>query len=242
MSIAGLDPSSGAGLTADVKTFETNGVYGFGVCSALTVQTDDRFYSVEWLPADKIIAQALPLLEKFPVDYCKIGIIESVGALQKVVHALKVVRPGLRVILDPVLKASAGYALYAQSSFDNWCDVLRDVYLLTPNYDEAKAIARQNDGESAALAMARYTAVLLKGGHHPARRGTDQLFTTDGVTSFATDDAAVAPKHGSGCVLSAAITAQLARGESLESACRKGKMYTLDFLKSNSSLLGQHVK
>lgn len=242
MSIAGLDPSSGAGLTADVKTFETTGVYGFGVCSALTVQTDDRFYSVEWLPADKIIAQAMPLLEKFPVNYCKIGIIESVGTLQKVIHAIKVVRPGLRIILDPVLKASAGYALYAQSSFYDWCDVLQDVYLLTPNYDEAKAIARQEDGESAALAMSRYTAVLLKGGHHPSRKGTDQLFTTDGITAFSAGDESISAKHGSGCVLSAAITAQLARGENLESACRKGKLYTLDFLKSNSSLLGKHVK
>ncbi|MCK7558585.1 bifunctional hydroxymethylpyrimidine kinase/phosphomethylpyrimidine kinase [Chitinophaga sedimenti] len=163
MSIAGLDPSAGAGLTADVKTFEAQGLYGFAVCSALTVQTDDRFYSVEWLPASKIVAQAAPLLEKFPVTYCKIGIMQSVTAVQKVISALRVLQPGLRFVVDPVLKASAGHHLYNAACLEQWTEVLQEVYLLTPNYNEAQAIAGREDGEEAAALLAHYTPVLLKG-------------------------------------------------------------------------------
>lgn len=242
MSIAGLDPSSGAGLTADVKTFEANGVYGFGVCSALTVQTDDRFYSVEWLPAGKIVAQAAPLLEKFPVAYCKIGIMQSIGAVQKVISALKVIRPDIRFILDPVIKASAGYKLYNDAGLQQWLEVLQDVYLLTPNYQEALAITGLEDGEQAASMLSEYTSVLLKGGHHPNKPCIDQLFVQGTVTEFTAGSISTYPKHGSGCVLSAAITAQLALGEVLESACSKAKAYTYQFLQSSSSLLGKHLR
>ncbi|UYQ92767.1 bifunctional hydroxymethylpyrimidine kinase/phosphomethylpyrimidine kinase [Chitinophaga horti] len=164
MTIAGLDPSAGAGLTADIKTFEAHGVYGFGVCSALTVQTDDHFYSVEWLPAGKIVAQATPLLEKFPVSYCKIGIMQSVATVQKVITALRIVSPQLRFVLDPVLKASAGFSFYNESGLRQWQDVLSEVELLTPNYHEAQAIGGDDDGDVAAAKLAQYTAVLLKGG------------------------------------------------------------------------------
>lgn len=262
MSLAGLDPSGGAGLLADIKTFEAYGLTGFGVCTALTVQTDDELHAVEWLSAAKIIAQAAPLLKKFPVRYCKIGIVAGPDAILEILPALQTIRPGLQFVLDPVLKASAGFAFHADS-LTQWEQVLPHLLLLTPNYDEAVAMMNDPSGENAARKMAGHCNVLLKGGHRPGKEGWDTLYDGGGQTDFAPPapissmeagstitpgqpgthlhQPVVYPKHGSGCVLSAAITAALANGLSLERACREGKAYTYDYLQSSPSLLGHHL-
>lgn len=251
MSLAGLDPSGGAGLLADVKTFEAHGATGFGVCTALTVQTDDTFHSVEWLSTAKIIAQAVPLLRKFPVQYCKIGIVSSPYVLLEVLPALRHVRPGLQFVLDPVLKASAGYVFHGTTA-EQWAAVLPQLLLLTPNYNEAMELTGESCGEKAAAQLAAHCAVLLKGGHRTGKEGHDTLYNGNEHTEFEPHPAAlndqatlpakpaVSPKHGSGCVLSAAITAALARGHSLEQACCEAKAYTFRYLQSTPDLLGHH--
>jgi len=244
MSLAGLDPSGGAGLLADIKTFEAQRTYGLGVCTALTVQTDQQFLSVDWLPAARIIAQAEPLLKKFMPAYCKIGIVADVPTLLEVLEALHTLRPGIRIVLDPVLKASAGFSFHEDGQAIAWKAVLPYLYLLTPNYNEVLALNKlppDADGQAAARALSRHCAVLLKGGHRPDRKGWDTLYWTDGESDLLPGDQFVSAKHGSGCVLSAAITAQLALGYSLPDACVNGKAYTENFLGSHSSLLGYHL-
>lgn len=239
MSLAGLDPSGGAGLLADIKTFEAQNTYGLGVCTALTVQTDSEFLGAEWITADRIIAQAMPLLEKFPVTFCKIGLIAHPDTLLEVLPALRAIRPGLRFILDPVLKASAGYVFHAALT-QQWMAVLPHVYLLTPNYEEAIAMSGAPDGETGARKMAAFCHVLLKGGHRPDKPGWDTLYNGNEHTDFMPVAVDALPKHGSGCVLSAAITAALARGMPLREACEAGKNYTLRYLQSSPGLLGWH--
>jgi hydroxymethylpyrimidine/phosphomethylpyrimidine kinase len=244
MSLAGLDPSGGAGLLADIKTFESQRTYGLGVCTALTVQTDERFLSVDWLPAGRILAQAEPLLKKFMPAYCKIGIMADVPTLLEVVQALHTLRPGIRIVLDPVLKASAGFDFHANGQATTWQAVLPYLYLLTPNYNEVLALNNDPpdaDGQAAAQALSRHCAVLLKGGHRPNRSGWDTLYWEEGEQDLAPGSQSISAKHGSGCVLSAAITAQLALGHSLPVACANGKVYTENFLASHSSLLGYHL-
>jgi hydroxymethylpyrimidine/phosphomethylpyrimidine kinase len=241
LSIAGLDPSGGAGLLADIKTFEALGTYGLGVCTALTVQTDSRFLSVEWQSAKQIIAQAIPLLETYPVSYCKIGIVKDASTILEVIQAVKAIQPDIHIILDPVLKASAGYTFHDTAQLSVWKKVLQQVYLLTPNYQEALLLSRQEDGHTAATILAARCAVLLKGGHRQERQGVDSLYTTaTSILDIPAGNKSVFPKHGSGCVLSAAITAQLAAGNSLPAACITAKLYTEKFLASHSSLLGYH--
>jgi hydroxymethylpyrimidine/phosphomethylpyrimidine kinase len=244
MSLAGLDPSGGAGLLADIKAFEAHRTYGLGVCTALTVQTDQHFLSVEWLPAARIIAQAEPLLKRFAPAYCKIGIMPGVPVLLEVVEALHRLRPGIRIVLDPVLKASAGFSFHENGQAAAWQAVLPYLYLLTPNYDEVLALNNQpphTDGQAAAIKLSGHCAVLLKGGHRPERTGWDTLYWSDGEHDLAPGHQPVYAKHGSGCVLSAAITAQLALGHTLPEACANGKAYTEQFLASHSSLLGYHL-
>lgn len=241
MSIAGFDPTAGAGLLADVKCFEQHGVYGFGICSALTIQTDHAFLKNDWLNAQQIIDQMTPLLHRFEISAVKIGLIKSITVLLEVIANLKKYAPNIRIVMDPVLKASAGY------EFHDWEDglrqlrpVLKQIDLITPNYPEMLSLGGKTEVFETATAWAAYCPVLLKGGHSATDVGTDYLFEHSQVHQLKPDVTHIHQKHGSGCVLSAAITAKLAQGLSLSEACIQAKKYAEQFLNSNNTLLGYH--
>ncbi|THU39717.1 hydroxymethylpyrimidine/phosphomethylpyrimidine kinase [Niastella caeni] len=240
LSIAGFDPSGGAGVLADCKTFEQHAVYGFGVCSALTAQTDDSFVNVNWISAEQIIEQLEPLLKKFVVPACKIGIIESPDTLIAVIRCMKEYNPGIQIVWDPVLKASAGYDFHAINIFHSLEAILSTVTLVTPNYNELQHLQTITNDVLIKDDRSVFCSVLLKGGHRLDALGTDTLYETGGNTIIEAGVDKVYPKHGSGCVLAAAITARLAQGHSLQEACRMAKQYVETFLNSNQSLLGYH--
>jgi Hydroxymethylpyrimidine/phosphomethylpyrimidine kinase len=232
VSIAGFDPSAGAGILADCKTFEQHKVYGLGVCSALTIQNDREFVGVQWLSAQQIIEQLQPL--SFNIVACKIGIIESLQTLMAVTTFLKQQHPFIKIIWDPVLKASAGYAFHQEIAASQLEQVLTTIDLITPNYNEWQHLKQITNKPIP-------TAVLLKGGHRPDQPGVDTLYENGRETAIHPGVEKISPKHGSGCVLSAAIAAELAHGHSLQQACLKAKQYTEAFLNSNQSLLGYHL-
>ncbi|ETZ21599.1 hydroxymethylpyrimidine/phosphomethylpyrimidine kinase [Pedobacter sp. V48] len=242
ISIAGFDPSAGAGVLADVKCFEQHHVYGFGICSALTVQTDNEFLKNNWLDSLQIIAQLEPLVTKFQVSACKIGLIKDVAVLQEVVFFLKSKRPDVKIIVDPVIKASSGH------EFHDWTNgmeilspVLKQIDLITPNYNEMLSLGGEAmDVSYTAKLWAQHCPVLLKGGHSIAAIGTDYLYEQDHISEFSPRVAQIHQKHGSGCVLSAAIAANVALGYPLKQACSNAKLYIEKFLNSNSALLGYH--
>ncbi len=239
-SIAGFDPSAGAGVLADVKCFEQNQVYGFGICTALTVQSDNIFVSVEWLNAKQIIAQLTPLFEKFDIVAVKIGLIKDVEILKVVVNFIKGFNKNIIIVLDPVLSSSSGF------EFHHWnitqlTGILKQLDLITPNYEEMKRMGNLKSVEQTAAQWAAHCPVLLKGGHHPQFPGRDQLYENPNAQFFLNPvPRSIYPKHGSGCVLSATITANLAKGHDLKEACHEAKIYTTTFLSSNSNLLGYH--
>jgi hydroxymethylpyrimidine/phosphomethylpyrimidine kinase len=241
ISLAGLDPSGGAGLLADVKTFEQHKVYGFGICTAITAQTDSEFISNEWIKPEKIIAQLKPLLQKFEVNNCKIGLVENMEVLQELVAYLKESNPSINIVIDPILSASAGF------NFHHWDDmleqfipILKNIALLTPNYTELISLGNADNTNSTAMQWAKYCPILLKGGHNPQNTGVDFLYQGCQTHQIISTNPVNFGKHGSGCVLSAAITANLALGLNLLEACKKAKNYIELFLNSNNSLLGYH--
>jgi hydroxymethylpyrimidine/phosphomethylpyrimidine kinase len=240
LTIAGFDPSGGAGVLADCKTFEQHGVYGFGVCTAWTVQTDDSFLNMHWLTAEQIIEQLQPLLNKFVVSACKIGIINSPETLVTIIRLLKEHNPAIHIVWDPVLKASAGYDFHVVDTFHSLEAILAAVTLVTPNYNELQQLQSITHEPLIKDDRAAFCAVLLKGGHRPDALGTDTLYEPVGSTTILAGVEKVFPKHGSGCVLSAAITARLAQGQTLQAACQGAKQYIETFLNSNQSLLGYH--
>lgn len=241
LSIAGHDPSGGAGILADIKTFESNKTYGLGVISANTFQNDRQFAAVDWIPVEKIMQQIQLLADRFSVTWVKIGLIESLEALQQVIAFCRKVWSNCRIIWDPILSASAGFEFHSRLQAQKISAVLQQVFLVTPNIPEASQLSQAESADNSAKLLTRYCNVFLKGGHDESKPGYDTLYLTDGKQySFRPKVKDVRSKHGSGCVLSSAITANLAKGERLQRACLLAKEYTGKFLKSNETLLGYH--
>ncbi len=256
LSIAGFDPSGGAGVLADIKTFEANKVYGFGVVSALTFQNDIEFEKVERLPIEKIIDQISVLQKRFQFEYIKIGLIENLEILNQLILNLKSQISNSKIIWDPILKASAGFEFHNDVNKNFLKEICKNIYLITPNMDEIRILMNENDELKAAKELSEFCNVFLKGGHRPLSSsplwgesdlGRDYLFLSpplrggrEGLFSFRAKQKVEIGKHGSGCVLSSAITANLAKGFKLHRACLKAKQYTAEFLNSNKNLLGYH--
>ena len=241
LTIAGHDPSAGAGLSADLKTFEAHGAYGMSVCSAITVQNDRVFKKVRWLSESEILEQLEVLLQGHTFVSAKIGLIENGRMLGKLIRLLRQRQPGIQVVVDPVLKASAGFKFQEAGAARTYVDDLKGIALLTPNREEIGPLTGTKNPEKAALELSLSFPVLLKGGHDARRMGWDLLFVNGRKTAeFQPSKIAEVGKHGSGCVLSAALAANLGKGKNLVTACKEAKRYTENFLTSNDQLLGYH--
>ncbi|MFS4431258.1 hydroxymethylpyrimidine/phosphomethylpyrimidine kinase [Chryseobacterium sp. S90] len=236
-SIAGFDPSGGAGLLSDCKTFEQSKVIGLGVCTALTLQTASQCLSLEWRPLEEVTKAIQVLLESYPVSAVKIGIVKDAEFLDEIIKTVKSNDPEVKIVWDPVLKSTSEFNFFDLETLPQLKNTVNQLSLITPNYNEYKVLKENN-----LLPDSNTCSLLIKGGHRDDHLGTDVLVENGKETLLvATEDNTIYfPKHGSGCVLSSAITAELAKGENMETACRNGKLYIEKFLKSNSSLLGTH--
>jgi hydroxymethylpyrimidine/phosphomethylpyrimidine kinase len=221
---------------------EANGVYGLGVCTALTVQNDVQFERVSWVSPADIRAQASLLFERFPISHVKVGLIESLAQLPELLAWLHTQQPRIQVIWDPVLKASAGYEFHGGPTRALVQTLCEQLALLTPNRPEMLGLWPAASAEEAAAAVSSFCPVLLKGGHADGATATDVLYLNGEEHAFAAPRLTHGEKHGSGCVLSAVILAGLAKGYSLVEACRRGKKYTNAFLASTDTLLGYHAR
>ena len=241
LSIAGFDQSSGAGVTADIKTFESCRVYGLGTSSSITFQNQNTYLGTKWLTPDEIIRQCEVLFREFSPAYVKIGLIESFDTLEQVVNYLRTALPKVRIIWDPILKASAGFQFHDGENLTQLQDILRKIYLITPNTDELKTLfGNHPDVESLqALARSQNLNILWKGGHNDGALASDRLVTPDKVYTFSVTRARHG-KHGTGCVLSSAIASYLTLGYPLPDACRLGQHYVAGFIRSNDTNLGMH--
>lgn len=241
LSIAGFDPSGGAGVLADVKTFEANKVYGFGVVSAITFQNDIEFEKVEWMSIEKIIDQISVLQKRFQFKYVKIGLIENLEIIHQLISNLQPPTSNIKIIWDPILKSTSGKEFHNEINKRLMEEICKNIYLITPNFDEIKKLTGVHDEKKSAKDLSNFCNVFLKGGHNEKDLGRDFLFTTEGKEfSFRAKYKIEIGKHGSGCVLSSAITANLAKGFKLHRSCLKAKQYTAEFLNSNKNLLGYH--
>lgn len=241
LSIAGFDPCGGAGILADIKTFEQHKVFGLAVNTAQTLQTEDLFISIKWV-AEKDILKALEtLLNRYDVTAVKIGIVENIDRLKNIISFVHQKKAGIKIIVDPVIKSSSGFVFWnEQIEEKSLIEMLSQVFLITPNYNEVLQLMPSAIAKDAAQKISAHCNVLLKGGHNEEEKGVDYLFTKKGVVKFDPGSADGSAKHGSGCVLSAAITANIALGFSLQIACTNAKKYIEIFLSSNKTLLGYH--
>lgn len=241
LSIAGFDPSGGAGVLADIKTFEQHKVLGISVITGLTIQNDSEFDGVKWIETNEIVKQIEILTRKFKFLFVKVGMVENLQSLEAIISFCRQQTADCRLIWDPIIKASTGFEIHKSIDKKKVIDICKSIYLITPNLDEIRILSGENDEMEGARGLSKYCNVFLKGGHSKGKQGRDHLFTAEGkVFPYKAKIISEAGKHGSGCVLSSAITANLANGLSLQRACLKGKDYVTKFLMSNKTLLGYH--
>lgn len=237
ITIAGFDPSGGAGILADVKTMEQYGVYGLGICTAITFQNEDRIEKIKWLTDEEVIDQLQVILEIHTVTVAKIGIVRNVKMLTTILDFLIAKNNAVKIIWDPVIKSSGGFDFHTEKN--DWLACLKKIFLITPNIPEAKFLTGIDDDEKAALYLAKQCNVLLKGGHSASDRSDDLLFTNEKVIAIP-GEKLNRTKHGTGCVLSSAIASNLALGKNLIESCKIAKDYINQFIISNNGLLGLH--
>ena len=241
LSIAGFDPSGGAGILADVKTFENTGVYGFAVTTGITYQNENKFDGVKWLTVKQIKNQIYPIIENHKIEFVKIGLIENFKTLVSIIELLKAHNSKIKIIWDPVLRATAGYDFHRKIPGKYLKYILKNIYLITPNWQEIQPLSNEKDAIIGAEKLAKYCHVYLKGGHNIETPATDLLFIEDSIEVYHPAKITELEKHGTGCVLSSAITAYLASGKNLFQSCELAKEYTYRFLISNNRKLGYHT-
>ena len=238
LSIAGSDSGGGAGIQADLKTFSALGVYGASVITALTAQNTKGVSAIHDVPADFIAAQIDAVFSDLAVAAVKIGMVSQRAAIEAIAAGLERWRQS-KVVLDPVMIAASGDRLLAPDAVDVLKRVLIPLALvITPNLPEAAALLDAPIAESEAemrvqgerLLALGSKAVLVKGGHAEGAESVDLLIEPSAVTRLAADRIATRNTHGTGCTLSSAIAAGLAKGLSLAEAVRAAKTYLTDAL------------
>ncbi|MFH4415599.1 MAG: bifunctional hydroxymethylpyrimidine kinase/phosphomethylpyrimidine kinase [Neisseriaceae bacterium] len=232
LTVAGSDSGGGAGIQADLKTFQELGVFGASVLTAVTAQNTQGVYAVEGLSAALVEAQLKAVLEDFPVAAVKLGMLFSVPIIEKVAYLLN--SSSMPIIADPVMVAKSGAFLLEPLAIKAYGEYLFPlVNLLTPNLPEAEALTQiKIDSEKALINAARKLQgdgvrnVLIKGGHanNPAWI-SDYLFLPDRCFRINSVRIPTLNTHGTGCTFSSAITAFIAKGHSLLDAVMNAKRF-----------------
>ena len=233
LTIAGSDSSGGAGIQADLKTFAALGVYGASAITALTAQNTAGVTAVHAVPPEFVTAQIDAVFGDLAIGAVKIGMVAQRAIIEAIAAALKRWLPRM-IVLDPVMVASSGDRLIATDAVEALRNNLFPLAtIVTPNLPEAATLLGEPMASNAAAIEAQgrrllafgCQAVLIKGGHGADSESIDNFI--DGSSSLALAAPRVATKntHGTGCSLSAAIAADLAKGESLVSAVRNAKTF-----------------
>ena len=233
LTIAGSDSSGGAGIQADLKSFAALGVYGASVITALTAQNTRGVTGIHQVPPDFVTAQIDAVFGDLAVDAVKIGMVAQLATIDATAEGLARWRPK-HVVLDPVMVATSGDRLLAADAVEALRKkLIPRASLITPNLPEAAALLGEPVAASEAaiesqgkrLLSMGCPAVLIKGGHGQGAESVDYLVRGSGVIALAAPRVATKNTHGTGCSLSSAIAAGLAKGEDMEAAIRHAKAW-----------------
>lgn len=233
LSIAGSDPSGGAGIQADIKAISANGAYAMAALTALTAQNTQGVSGINLVPPAFVQSQIEAVFSDIRVDAVKIGMIANAAIAGAVAQTLKARGPA-NIVLDPVMIAKGGAALLQPDAVQTLRrELLPLATVLTPNLPEAAHLleasvaATREDmvAQGQALCALGPQAVLMKGGHLEGADSPDCLVTAQQVMWFEAARALTANTHGTGCTLSSALAAFLGQGHSLPDAAAKAKVY-----------------
>lgn len=233
LTIAGSDSSGGAGIQADLKTFAAFGVYGASAITALTAQNTKGVTGIHAVPAAFVTTQIDAVFSDLDVGAVKIGMVAQAESIDAIAFALTRWKPR-HIVLDPVMVATSGDRLLAAEAVEALRTKLMPLAsVITPNLPEAAALldeplARSEteiESQGRRLLGLGCRAVLIKGGHGEGSESIDYLVSADKTIALAASRVATRNTHGTGCSLSSAVAAGLARGEDLETAVRNAKSW-----------------
>ncbi len=233
LTIAGSDSSAGAGIQADLKTFSALDVYGLSAVTCVVAEIPGKVSRIEPVSAEMVREQIHVLANNFPIAAIKTGLLFSAEIISAVAKSIVDLAGKAPLVVDPVMTATGGDPLLKSGAIENYKDELFPLAtLITPNLDEAALllgdkIADRKSMERAGKELERKfkTAILLKGGHLSGDDAVDLLFANGKVTEFSAPFVRDIATHGTGCTYSAAITAGLAKGASLEDSIARAKEF-----------------
>jgi hydroxymethylpyrimidine/phosphomethylpyrimidine kinase len=233
LTVAGSDSSGGAGIQADLKTFAALGVYGASAVTALTAQNTQGVSAIHDVPPSFIAAQFDAVFTDLQIGAVKIGMLSRTAAIEAVAAGLAKHR-ACNIVLDPVMVATSGSALLAPDAVDALRRrLIPHALVVTPNLPEAAALTgaslarneREMEVQAREILGLGARNVLIKGGHAEGEESADLLIGEGEVVRFSAQRVATRNTHGSGCTLSSAVAAGLAKGLPLVEAVREAKAY-----------------
>jgi hydroxymethylpyrimidine/phosphomethylpyrimidine kinase len=245
LTIAGSDSGGGAGIQADLKTFQALGAYGMSAITAVTVQNTLGVTGVYPLPPEAVVAQIRAVVEDIGVDAVKIGMLHSAPLIAAVSDALApLAAAGIPVVVDPVMRAKGGHPLLEPTAEALLAERLLPLAtVVTPNLPEAERLTGLplDDEESARAAGRRIRQfgagwALVKGGHRQTPEITDWLVGPDGEVAFRHPRIETPHTHGTGCTLSSAIAVGLAEGRSLPDAVERAEAFVYEAIRHAPNL------
>lgn len=233
LTIAGSDSSGGAGIQADLKTFQALGVFGMSAVTAVTVQNTQKVYDIQEMRPQIVHDQITRLFEDIRIHAVKIGMVASIPLIEAIAGALGTIDPLPPVILDPVMISKSGYALLQP---DARSALVRNLFplarVVTPNLPEAEALLGKKIADIGAMKTAAReisalgaNMVVVKGGHLERGSATDVLFDGEDFQLLESRRIDTKNTHGTGCTFSSAIAAHMARGDSFFDAVGRAKTY-----------------
>jgi hydroxymethylpyrimidine kinase / phosphomethylpyrimidine kinase / thiamine-phosphate diphosphorylase len=238
LAIAGSDPSSGAGIQRDLKTFNAFGVYGLSVITAVTSQNTSRFFDVEPVSPSLVKSQIRSILEDFHVNAIKIGMVYDKQTI-KVIHS-ELEKIKIPIILDPIFRSTTGGILQMEGAFSDFKNLLIPLsHVITPNMIEAQKIASikirsLKNMEKVARKIQKMGAknVIIKGGHFLSGDKVKDVLLEGERFHIFSHDRMKFESHGGGCTFSAALCANIARGKKLSDAMDSARIFTLESIRN----------
>ena len=233
MSIAGVDPSAGAGVFADIKTFQALGVYGTGIVTALTAQNPQKMFSLKAIETSYVEEQIDAVLDSYNVEYIKTGMLYSKDIIKCVSRKIK--EYNLKAVVDPVMVATSGGELAKNDLSQNLLKyLLPKAILTTPNVSEAEKltdikITNEDEAKIACEKLSKTCNNIITGGH---LNGTNIISIDGKITTLKQELIKTNNLHGSGCNFSAAIVSYLSQKNDLKTSILKASNYTYESIKN----------
>lgn len=243
LTIAGSDSSGGAGIQADIKSMSANGVFAMSVITAITAQNTMGVFKIEDVSPEMIKSQIEVIFEDIEVSAIKIGMVSKIESIKAISESLRNIKDLPSVVLDPVMISTSGFKLLSEDAKEM---LIKELFplaeVITPNLPEAEEILMRKirtlkEMEEAAKDLLKFGAksILIKGGHLE-NDATDLLYDGKEFTYFRQKKILSNNTHGTGCTLSSAIAANIAKGKSMTESVRLGKEYITGAIKNGFNI------